>query len=170
MTVVATVCRRSERLVFRLTVTGMAHVLPADQATNPERRDGLWRQTCAELFVGAVGAPGYLEWNLSPTGHWNLYRFDGYREGGRPEPAIVDAAPHVTRQTGQLAVEATLPLAPVRLADLALEVGVSAVIAEKGGALSHWALHHPAERPDFHDRRGFVLRLDPPSDIGKDQP
>jgi hypothetical protein len=44
----------------------------------------------------------------------------------------------------------------------ALRLALSAVIEETDGHLSYWALAHPAERPDFHHRDGFVLALEPP--------
>lgn len=166
----AAVRLRSGSLEFRLVVAGVGYLVPGEAACGPERRDGLWRQTCAELFVGVVGRCGYLEWNLSPSGHWNLYRFEGYRADGRPETAISDGSPRVDRSEQELIIIAALPLAPLGLADLPLEVGVSAVMESATGDLSHWAWHHPAARPDFHDRRGFVLRLDSPADAGKDRP
>jgi hypothetical protein len=68
-----------------------------------------------------------------------------------------------------------LPLRPLGLAFQPLEVGISAVVEATDGSLSHWALVHPAARPDFHDRRGFVLRLgvdlsSPSAEIERDQP
>jgi hypothetical protein len=36
---------------------------------------------------------------------------------------------------------------------------VSAVIEQHDGAISYWALAHPAGKPDFHHRDGFVLKL-----------
>lgn len=156
--VLATVWREPSRLHYRLALAGADLALPPP-AAGPERRDDLWRTTCAELFLATDDGAGYLEWNLSPSGHWNLYRFDGYRSGGRPEPAVADAAPRVTRATGACVVEGTLPLAPLGLAGAPLLLGPAAVVAAAGGALTYWALAHPADRPDFHDRRGFTLRL-----------
>jgi hypothetical protein len=40
-----------------------------------------------------------------------------------------------------------------------LRAGAAAVIEEKNGRLTHWALAHPAEQPDFHHRLGFVLQV-----------
>lgn len=156
----AAVWRAAGRLEFSLTMAGTGFLAPEGDGSGPGRQDGLWRRTCAELFFGAAGQPGYHEWNLSPAGHWNLYRFDGYRAGGRVETAISGAAPEVTRADGALTLRAGLPLRPLGLAALPLQVGISAVVEAADGSLSHWALVHPAARPDFHDRRGFDLRLD----------
>ena len=45
-----------------------------------------------------------------------------------------------------------LPPGPCRLA-------LSAVIEERTGAKSYWALAHPDGRPDFHADAGFVAML-----------
>ena len=40
-------------------------------------------------------------------------------------------------------------------------LGLSAVCEARDGSLQYWALRHPAERPDFHDRRSFALAVAP---------
>jgi hypothetical protein len=39
------------------------------------------------------------------------------------------------------------------------DLGLSAVLEEKDGTKSYWALAHPAEKPDFHARNCFVAKL-----------
>ena len=46
----------------------------------------------------------------------------------------------------------------------------AAVVEETDGRLSYWALTHPAERPDFHHRDGFVLPLEHPHVAGAFEP
>jgi hypothetical protein len=41
----------------------------------------------------------------------------------------------------------------------ALRVGLAAVIEEKSGALSYWALRHAPGKPDFHHPDAFALTL-----------
>lgn len=55
--------------------------LPEPEA--PRRMDELWKTTCFELFLRNSKTGAYLEFNLSPSGHWAAYSFDGYREGMR---------------------------------------------------------------------------------------
>jgi hypothetical protein len=43
-----------------------------------------------------------------------------------------------------------------------LRLALSVVVEETDGRLSYWAITHPAERPDFHHRDGFVLPLEHP--------
>ena len=122
----------------------------------PARRDGLWRTTCFELFV-AWGGEAYLEVNAAPSGDWAAYRFDAPRRG--MTPLAIDA-PVVTLDAGEewVSVEATLILPP-EFAGRPLTANIAAVIETTDGALSHWALAHPADRPDFHDRSCFRLAL-----------
>jgi hypothetical protein len=58
-------------------------------------------------------------------------------------------------------LNAGIPLAALR--DLAqtrvLEAGLAAVIEDKDGQLSYWALAHRAAQADFHDPGTFTLRL-----------
>jgi hypothetical protein len=44
-------------------------------------------------------------------------------------------------------------------ADAQWELGLSAVLEEKDGTKTYWALAHPSEKPDFHAPGCFVARL-----------
>lgn len=158
-------------------------VLPCPAET-PQRRDLLWQSTCLELFLAPSGRDDYWEFNLSPAGHWNVYRLEGYRQGLRAEPAygrlpfqvhrsdpvpptggrpLDPDAPH---QGQQLALTLCCPLPPpLRSAQpherpgTGVEVGITAVIQRTTGSLSYWALHHPADGADFHHRGGFTIQV-----------
>ncbi len=43
------------------------------------------------------------------------------------------------------------------------QIGLSAVIEEKAGAMSYWALNHPPGKPDFHHKDCFALTLPAPA-------
>lgn len=84
-------------------------------ASPPERRDLLWQTTCMELFLARRGDNGYWEFNLSPAGHWNVYRLEGYRQGLAPEPAYQQLPFQVEQQgsaftTQQLTLTLRCPL------------------------------------------------------------
>lgn len=130
---------------------------PVERVWRPEaaarvRTDGLWRATCFEAFVRTAG--GYVEYNLSPSGAWAAYRFDGYREGMRdlamPAPFIVTRS-----ATGQfvLTADVTLPK------DAAGAAGLAAAIRGVDGVIGYWALAHPSDKPDFHHPDSFALDL-----------
>ncbi len=131
---------------------------PVERVWQPEaaarvRTDELWRATCFEAFV-RTEADGYVEYNLSPSGAWAAYRFDGYRQGMRPFDM---AAPFiVTRRAPGLFV---------LTADLALPTGatgatgLTAVIQRMDGTVGYWALRHSSDKPDFHHPDTFALEL-----------
>jgi len=135
-----------------------------ERARAPGRRDGLWRHTCFEAFVASAPGGAYHEINLSPSEDWAIYAFRAYREPAPPAPA--GAAPIVTTAASpgrfELAASVRLGALDASYERAPVFVGLSAVIEAADGSLSYLALCHPAEEPDFHDARGFTLRLDPP--------
>lgn len=143
------------RFVFELQGDPAALRVPAP--LTPAPADGLWAHTCFEVFLGVPGEDGYREFNFSPSGQWAVYEFSRYRERER----VLDVAPQIrcTARDDGLTLEAELPAAALPPA-ATLQVGLAAVIERSDGELEYWAVHHPAERPDFHHRNGFVLILD----------
>jgi len=152
--------------------------LPAPVA-QPARRDGLWQNSCFELFVHVPGRHAYLEANFSPSGHWAAWVFRDYRS----DPVAIDiAAPRITvpqRDDTLLVLDAELDFAAPLLERLApgvqdasqqaWQLGLTAVLESQDGALSYWALAHPRERPDFHDAGGHVHALPARHDIARRQ-
>lgn len=128
-------------------------------AAAPERRDGLWEHTCFEAFLGRRGDGAYGEINLSPAGHWNLYRLEGYRSGLHPDPQAV-ALPSLRFEGPQwleLALELPASLLPAGPGNL--ELAITAVLEDRAGSCSYWALAHTGSEPDFHRRESFVHSL-----------
>jgi hypothetical protein len=152
--------REGEKILLCYLLRGpLGTVVLPEKAEEPERRDELWRQTCFELFFGPVAASAYHEVNLSPAGHWNVYAFDDYRAGMRPEAAVGAPAFTVAREEKSLAIVLELPLAPFYPFSTPLRVGLAAVLADRAGNLSYWALAHAGDRPDFHRRESFVVAV-----------
>ncbi len=150
---------RALTLAYRLTgETGALRLPPLAAST---RGDELWRHTCFEAFIQAPDAGGYWEFNLSPSTRWGAYRFSGYRSGMSQADAI--AAPRIKVQVdkGQMSLAASLDLAslPDLPADQPWRLGLSAVIEEADGNVSHWALAHPPGKADFHHALGFALDI-----------
>lgn len=123
------------------------------------RRDGLWEETCLEFFLATEGDERYWEFNLSPSGHWNVYRFTSYRKGMTEEPAFTSLPFGVRRESNKLTLTLELTLDEIIPGDKPVEVAVSAVIKTKDGRISYWALTHPDPQPDFHRRGSFVIGL-----------
>lgn len=145
------------RVEFRL-VGKLQMIVPAVAQGGGLRRDNLWNGTCFEAFVAVAGEPRYTEVNLSPARDWNVYLFDGYRSGMRPDAALTDLPRATEASGGILAATFDLPLVSLAPGGCALEVGLAAVIRSDDGSVRHWALAHPGDRPDFHLRDGFLLR------------
>src|SRR6202790_5837528 len=78
------------------------------------RADALWKHTCFEAFVTPADAPGYHEFNFSPSLDWAIYRFSAYREG--MSPAEIGRAPEIFVRRGDDGLELQ---SAVRLGDLA---------------------------------------------------
>ncbi|MCP9817976.1 DOMON-like domain-containing protein [Synechococcus sp. Cruz-9H2] len=153
--------RRAGTLELAMRLVGdLASVVLAAPSSRPERRDDLWRSTCFELFIAAAGEPVYREVNLSPTGHWNVYRFSSYRQGMENEPCLQALPFEFKSVPGSIELALAWPLPDdLRAAKACLEVGVCAVIEQRQGQLSYWALTHPGDEADFHRRDGLLLRL-----------
>ncbi|MFN6353437.1 MAG: DOMON-like domain-containing protein [Cyanobacteriota bacterium] len=152
------------RVSYQLSGNLDSVVLPPPAVEGPRRCDGLWEHTCVELFLAAEGGQPYWEVNLAPSGHWNLYRLEGYRQGLAPEPDRQELPFTVSHGAGGLEVALELAL-PTELAQACrqhpLRLGVTAVTEQRGGDLSYWALAHSGPEADFHRREDFLLRLEP---------
>jgi hypothetical protein len=125
------------------------------------RADGLWQHSCFEAFIRSAKAGGYHEFNFSPSTQWAAYQFDGYREGMRNAPGFETLPIEVRGNGHMLTLEAELDLAqsPLLGADEPWQLNVAAIVEEKDGTKSYWAVAHPAGAPDFHHPDCFVLQL-----------
>ena len=125
------------------------------------RADALWKHTCFEAFVAPADAPGYHEFNFSPSLDWAVYRFSAYRKG--VSSGEIGQAPKISVHRGNdgLVLESAVRLGT--LADLRdaphLRIALAAVIEDENGRLSYWGLRHPPGKPDFHHPHGFALEV-----------
>jgi hypothetical protein len=149
------------RVAFALDADPRALRIP--EARAPRCASRLWEHTCFEAFLAAAG-PAYHEFNFAPSGEWAAHAFLDYRDGGLLDDASL--APAITTRVRDdgLDLDAVVSLARLSpaYAHASLRLGLTAVIEARDGSLSYWALHHPAERPDFHHADGFALRVEPP--------
>jgi hypothetical protein len=155
------IARQSNVLTIRFLLEGnLAEVIIPEPAEQPSRKGELWKETCFEFFIAAPESPEYREFNLSPSGDWNVWRFDDYRQGMRQEDAVASLPFAVRREPGRLSLECGFDLAATGImAGQAIEAGISAVMRHRTGETSHFALVHRGERPDFHRRDGFAISL-----------
>ena len=138
---------------FGIGAPASRFVIP--EPVEPRRADELWQTTCFEAFLRVPGTKSYRESNFAPSGEWAAYDFTAYREG-RTDPEV--AAPYIRVEDNFTwwAFGATISVD----AKGAWEFGLSAVLEEKDGPKSYWALAHPAgDKPDFHDAACFAAHL-----------
>ncbi|TKD50505.1 DOMON-like domain-containing protein [Sphingomonas baiyangensis] len=145
----------------RYMVSGDLSDLDLPRPAPALRRDGLWRDTCFELFAMAPDG-SYLECNFAPSGAWAAYRFEGYRAGMRDAEAIEPVAIALEHAAGgSLLIDARFSIGWLAEFPL-LRVGLSAVLARRDGSRSYRALAHPPGKPDFHHRDCFALEVTAP--------
>ena len=125
------------------------------EALEPARAEDLWQTTCFEAFLRIPGAKAYREWNFAPSGEWAAYDFERHREG-RADADV--AGPYIRLEDNLTwwALGATIPVD----ADAVWALALSAILEEKNGTKSYWALAHPpGDKPDFHAADCFAASL-----------
>jgi hypothetical protein len=149
-----------DELRLSFSIEGEIGRLRLPEAGSALRRDGLWHHSCFEAFLRADANDSYHEFNFSPDGDWAAYRFAVRREG-RQSPDMPVPRTEFRRTADAFELKAAIALGEIP--DLAqardLQAGLAAVIEDRGGRLSYWALAHPGAQPDFHDPGTFRLRV-----------
>ncbi|MGD8560598.1 MAG: DOMON-like domain-containing protein [Gammaproteobacteria bacterium] len=126
-----------------------------------ERRNELWLATCFELFVSAADNQQYWEYNLSPAHHWAVFHFTNYRET-KTDEASINKLSIVTQQSNDHHYElsCSLPL-PAAVQNKKIEISVCAIIQDIRGRFHYYALIHCDQKADFHNRKSFIIGVDP---------
>lgn len=145
-------------LWLRYHAEGLLHDLELPAYVPQKRANGLWETTCFELFLQESSANRYCEFNFSPSSLWAAYQFSDYRNGMKNLQLPTAPDIHLDFSDSHAAIEVTLAL-PDILGAASLNAAFSAVIAEKNGSKSYWALSHPPGKPDFHHRDCFNHQL-----------
>jgi hypothetical protein len=136
------------------------NVLLPPTCVNPSRKDELWKKTCFEFFLAIKDQPQYWEFNMSPSGDWNVYHMEAYRRIGFREETSIQRLPFEVRsEAGKFHLDALVDLDPILPPDQFLEFGITAVMQTADGNETYWALTHPAPFADFHLRESFILAL-----------
>lgn len=149
----------SGRLDLLYRVTGDIAALRLPPVTASVRADDLWQHTCFEAFVRPREGEAYHEFNFAPSAEWAAYSFAGYR-AGRADAPIAPPEIEIGIADG-FVLRASLDLPDLDGAPWHLNL--TAVIEEKSGTKSYWALAHPPGDPDFHNGDCFALTLPPAS-------
>lgn len=126
-------------------------------------RQGLWKATCFELFIGIPNTERYLEFNFSPSTEWCALSFQSYRNGPSDIRELAFSKFDVTRSENAFSmhVQFGLPAPLLNLEKSKCRAALTAVFEETDGRLTYWADAHRSEDPDFHNNQSFerVLTL-----------
>lgn len=155
------VIRSGNKFFLRYGITGNVDqiLLPAKSAS-PSRREDLWKATCFEFFAAISNQPEYWEFNMSPSGDWNVYKMDAYRRVGFREETAFKQLPFVFRNTsGRLSLDITVDLSPILVSQQQVQIGITTIIQTIDGKETHWALSHPGAQADFHLKESFSIRI-----------
>jgi hypothetical protein len=137
----------------------LTHIEILSPAKLPTRQDRLWEATCFEFFVGIPGDRNYWEFNLAPTGNWNIFQLNDYRQGLRPELAFTSLPLTIDRQANLLLLVLECDLSKIIPVRQPIEVSVTAVIKPIRGEITYWALTHCGSIADFHRRDSFTIEI-----------
>jgi hypothetical protein len=153
--------RQNGQLSIQYALTGeVENVFFPQKSISPHRKDGLWATTCFEFFLALPEHPQYWEFNVSPSGNWNIYRMEAYRRVGFREEISIQRLPvEVRRDAGCISLNAGVDLSPLILERDRVQLGISCVIQSIDQRHSYWALTHPHLAPDFHVRESFLIQL-----------
>ena len=152
--------RSSNKLSISYALSGpLAELMIPALADIRLRKNRLWEETCFEFFLAPVNSDHYWEFNLSTSGHWNVYSFTSCRDGMHEETAFTALPFSVQLHRGSLLLSLEVELDKIVPPDQALKINISAVIKTIKGRVTFWALTHPGPQPDFHRRDGFIIDL-----------
>jgi hypothetical protein len=159
---------RAGRLILTYAVMGKIGDLAIPPVADPVRTEELWQHTCFEALLRGSSGAGYYEFNFSPSTQWAAYRFSDYRTGRCVATETGAPLIEVESSAERFALRASLEIdrlqAPAaggggNRANQKWRLGLSAIIEERSGQRSYWALTHPPGKPDFHHSDCFALEV-----------
>ncbi len=151
--------RQNNQLKILYRLEKSSPIIIPQIVNSPTRQDNLWEHTCCEFFIGLKNSTKYWEFNLSPAGNWNVFRFPNYRQYLAEEMAFDSLPFNVLQQADWLQLQLEVNLNKIISPEQSLEVGVTTVIEDQDRQLSYWALSHPASEANFHHRDSWMIDL-----------
>lgn len=161
ITVRGNISRQDDSITLHYEVCGNIETIQFPKASiAASRKDELWTATCFEFFVATKDQPQYWEFNMSPSGDWNVFVMDAYRRVGfRAETKISRLPFDFKKHSHEYSLDVLANLNPIIPADRNIQIGIAAIVQSTDGQETYWALAHPAQHADFHLREGFTITL-----------
>src|SRR5690349_18802736 len=97
--VTGTAMRQENILSIHYSVHGDIENILCPISVAPARKDDLWKATCFEFFIAIKDQSRYWEFNMSPSGNWNVYAMDAYRQVNMREELAFTQLPFEFRKT-----------------------------------------------------------------------
>ena len=95
---------------------------------------------------------------MSPSGDWNVYIMDAYRQVNMREETAFAQLPFDFKVINEkISIKTSVDINPIIQSEMDLDIGLAVIIQTKGGDESYWALSHPIPHADFHTRESFIL-------------
>lgn len=137
-------------------------LIPKNQGST-ERKDQLWQHTCFELFLRDNRQPErYWEFNFSPSGEWNAYQFQGYRQKMQTakgyQHLMIDC--QLTPEEFILSTDIPFPIEWLKSDTPLIALNLTAVLEDKQNKISYWALQQATPQADFHAPHCFIALTD----------
>ena len=142
------------KLVYKIVDSKNLLKLPAsfiEDENSISRKDGLWNDTCFELFLRPVGKSSYHEFNFSLLPAWNQYFFESYRLPQPPQKNDKYTLRKIQWNGHSLEVE-LFGFNPSEK----YEVSLTAVLKEKSDLIHYMAIKHTGPEADFHHADSFI--------------
>ena len=123
------------------------------------RAEYLEKSTCFEIFIQQADHANYVNVQLTPSGLWNAYRFDQYRQPKQVPPRHEQ---HIRIE--QLLIEhhrisLVLDLAQLYPRRSRIHVGLAAILAHRQDLHTDWSLQHSAASADPHCAEDWRIQL-----------
>ncbi len=158
--VTGTVMRQENILSINYSVQGDIENILLPISVAPARKDDLWRATCFEFFIAIKDQPRYWEFNMSPSGNWNVYAMDAYRQVNMREETAFTQLPFEFRKTDdEVLLDISVDLNPILQSEPILQIGITTIIQTNSSNETYWALAHPGQHADFHLRESFIINI-----------
>ena len=139
---------KNHNIVLQFIGKGLNFTFP-DVVEVGEVKENLYLNDCFELFLGSGSE--YLEWNISPTGHWNGYAFANYRQNKPVDVNLFKPLDYSVKfQHPTFTTNLTLPWRPVRellSGKDPYKIQIS-VVEMNDKQMNYWALDHKRANPD----------------------
>ena len=155
------IAREQAILTINYSIKGRTDlVLFPEASAQPGRKHELWQTTCFEFFLAIPRRSPYWEFNLSPSGNWNVFRMDAYRQIELREEELVRPNQLEFRKKKEcFDLEAVFNLDPILGSNMEIQAGIASVIQSCDGHLTYWSLTHPSHLADFHLRESFIIQI-----------